>query len=84
MADRERQDTWHSETVIAALLRGGVILAGAVVAVGAAVYLFHYGLTLPDYRVFRGEPSDLRSVRGIISDATTLAAAASSNSGCSF
>lgn len=57
---------------MAALLRSGVSLAAAVVLAGAAVYLFRYGMTSPDYRVFRGEPSDLRSIRGIVSDAVTF------------
>jgi len=54
------------------LLRAGVILAAAVVLVGGIFYLIHYGATSPDYRVFRGEPADLRSVSGIFADAIDL------------
>jgi uncharacterized membrane protein len=32
---------------------------------------FRYGSALPDFRVFRGEPSDLRSQTGIISEAAS-------------
>ena len=40
-------------------------MAAVVVIVGGIVYLLHYGLSRPDYRLFRGEPSELRSVSGI-------------------
>lgn len=42
------------------------------VFVGEILYLIYYGTTSPDYRVFRGEPSDLRSLLGIVSDAVSL------------
>ena len=57
------------ERVIGALLRWGVILAAAVVLAGGAIYLVRHGSTIPDYRVFRGEPSDLRDVSGIVTGA---------------
>ncbi len=60
------------EEIVGALLRGGVLLAAAVVMIGASVYLRKYGSTTPDYRVFRGEPEDLRSIAGIGSDALAL------------
>lgn len=50
------------------LLRAGVVTAAAIVVAGAAVYLVRHGLQIPAYHVFRGEPSDLRSVRGILAD----------------
>ena len=61
----------HVERMIGILLRWGVILAAAVVLAGGAVYLARHGSTIPDYRVFRGEPSDLRNVSGIITDAVS-------------
>lgn len=57
------------ERVIGTLLRWGVILAAAVVLAGGVMYLARYGSTIPDYRVFRGEPSDLRTVSGIVTGA---------------
>ena len=39
---------------------------------GGVVYLLRHGYEVPEYRVFRGEPSDLRSVSGIVSDARSL------------
>ncbi len=60
------------EEVMGTLLRVGVILAATVVLVGGILYLSRYGATSPDYRVFRGEPADLRSVSGVLSDVTAL------------
>jgi len=54
------------------LLRAGVGLAAAVVLVGGLVYLVRHGTAQPDYQVFRGEPADQRSIRGIVADALKL------------
>jgi uncharacterized membrane protein len=59
------------ERVIGTLLRWGVILAAAVVLAGGIMYLARYGSTIPDFRVFRGEPSDLRTVSGIVTGAVS-------------
>jgi uncharacterized membrane protein len=57
------------ETLVGAMLRGGVILAAIVVLAGGGLYLSKFGDVRPDYRIFRGEPDDLRFVRAIIADA---------------
>ncbi len=57
------------EMLLGNLLRLGVLLAALVVLSGAVLFLFHHGGGHPDYHVFRGEPSDLRSVVGILGDA---------------
>jgi uncharacterized membrane protein len=57
------------EAIIGDLLRTGVIFSGAIVLIGGIVYLIRQGNTAPHYGVFHGEPSDLRSVRGIVRDA---------------
>ena len=54
------------EGVIGNLLRTGVILSATVVLIGAAIYLLRHGGSPADYRVFQGEPNDLRSLPGII------------------
>ena len=51
------------------VLRAGVIAAAMVVVAGGTVYLSKHGTSLPHYRVFRGEPADLRSIRGILTEA---------------
>jgi uncharacterized membrane protein len=60
------------EAVMGNLLRTGVILAAMVVLAGGILYLIRYGATFPDYRVFRGEPADLRNVSGILTSAIDL------------
>ena len=57
------------EQAVGNLLRNGVILAAAVVTAGAAVFLVRHGGEPPHYKMFRGEPSDLRHVGGIVTDA---------------
>ncbi len=60
---------WSDERVEAAigtLLRAGVSTAAAVVAIGGILYLVKHGSEPVHYSVFRGEPAELRSVRGIL------------------
>jgi uncharacterized membrane protein len=54
------------------LLRWGVILAAAMVLAGGAMYFGSCGSTIPDYKVFRGEPPELRMVTGIVREAVSL------------
>ncbi len=60
------------EALIGMLLRTGVVLAAMVVLAGGVFYLTKYGDVKPDYRIFRGEPSDLRSIEGVVGDAISL------------
>ncbi|HEY6905099.1 MAG TPA: DUF1634 domain-containing protein [Candidatus Acidoferrales bacterium] len=60
------------EELIGLLLRTGVALAATVVLAGGIFYLTKYGGLKPDYRIFRGEPSDLRSIGGVVGDAASL------------
>ena len=60
------------EVIIGNLLRTGVVLAAAVVLVGAAVYLVRHGSAAPHYAVFQGEPTDLRTPSGVIADAVAM------------
>ena len=54
------------EAALARVLQVGVGLSAAVIAVGGAIYLWRHGAEQPVYQVFRGEPSDFRSVAGIL------------------
>jgi len=58
--------------IIGGLLRAGVISAATVVIAGAAVYLIRHGHAAVHYSVFKGEPSDLRTLSGIRQDALSL------------
>jgi uncharacterized membrane protein len=57
------------EDIVGTLLRTGVGLSAAVVFVGAIVYLFRHGTEVPAYRIFHGEPMELRNLSGIIRSA---------------
>ncbi len=60
------------EQIVGNLLRGGVLLAAGVVVVGGTLYLIRYGADSPNYQVFRGEPTDLRTLSGILTDVVSL------------
>jgi uncharacterized membrane protein len=51
------------------LLRSGVILAASIVLAGGVVYLARHPFPAINYRVFQGEPQNLRTVSGIFSEA---------------
>lgn len=53
------------EQIMAALLRGGVLLAASVVAAGGAVYFWRHGQEFPAYTAFHGVPADLKHPAGI-------------------
>jgi uncharacterized membrane protein len=60
------------EQFLGNLLRAGVVLAATVVLAGGLLYLVRHGGEEPDYRVFRGEPAELRNPLGIVVDAWEL------------
>ena len=60
------------ENRLASLLRVGVLVAVAVVLVGAVLLLARHWRETPDYRVFRGEPRHLRNPVGILEGALQL------------
>jgi uncharacterized membrane protein len=67
-----KSGTWSDqriEAIIGDLLRAGVVFFGAIVLIGGIIYLIHQGNSMPRYGVFHGEPSDLRSVGGVVRDA---------------
>jgi len=64
------------EQIIGRLLQIGVLLAAAVVIVGAALLLVNHGASPASYSEFRGEPSELRTVAGIVRGAAAFHAAA--------
>ncbi|MDA8156678.1 MAG: DUF1634 domain-containing protein [Actinomycetota bacterium] len=60
------------EVVIGNLLRAGVLAAAVIVLAGGVFYLAHYGAQRPNYKVFSGEPADLRDISGIARDALAM------------
>ncbi len=72
MREKSQWTDRRVEHIIANLLRAGVILSALVVLAGGIVYLVRHGHSPANYRVFRGEPTDLRHVGGILRDALAL------------
>jgi uncharacterized membrane protein len=72
VGQKNRWSDERVEAILGNLLRAGVIIAATVVLVGGVFFLIRYGATSPDYRTFRGEPANLRSVSGILTDAVNL------------
>jgi len=67
-----RKTEWtdqRTEELVGQLLRAGVTSAAVLVVAGAAVFLVRHGFQPANYRVFAGEPTDLRSWRGILHEA---------------
>jgi uncharacterized membrane protein len=60
------------EDLIGNLLRAGVLLSAFVVFCGGVVYLARHGNEPADYRVFHGEPSDLRTIAGVLREALSF------------
>jgi uncharacterized membrane protein len=60
------------EGLVGNLLRAGVLLAALVVFCGAVVYLARHGGEPADYRVFHGEPSQLRTIPGVLREAAAF------------
>jgi uncharacterized membrane protein len=58
------------------VLRAGVILAAAIVLTGGVLYLHRHQQPTINYHVFQGEPPNLRTIPGIISQAKSLSARA--------
>jgi uncharacterized membrane protein len=60
------------DEIMGRLLRTGVILAAAFVLAGGGVYVVRHPEPVTNYRVFQGEPEELRTVPGIIHEALAL------------
>jgi len=57
------------DQIMGILLRTGVMLAAALVFVGGVLFVVRHPLPVTNYRVFQGEPEELRTVPGIIRNA---------------
>jgi uncharacterized membrane protein len=72
---KEAPRGWTDERVelfMGRLLRTGVSVAAAVVAAGGLVYVLGHGSEPAEFRSFHGEPEDLRTLPGIMSEAVQL------------
>jgi uncharacterized membrane protein len=62
------------EIIVGNLLRAGVLLSAAIVLIGAILYLVRHGSSPVEFRVFQGEPADLRSLHGVVRDTVAFRA----------
>src|SRR6266481_3120182 len=69
MRDQTEQ---RMDEIMGRLLRTGVILAAAFVLAGGVVFLVRHPEPVTNYRVFQGEPEELRTVSGIFHEAMAL------------
>ena len=60
------------DEIMGRLLRTGVVLAASIVFVGGVLYVMRHRVPATDYRVFRGEPGDLRTISGIFHEALSF------------
>lgn len=67
----QRSDQKMDE-VMGGLLRSGVVLAAVIVFVGGVLFLSRHRLPVTNYRVFQGEPVELRTISGIFHEALAL------------
>jgi uncharacterized membrane protein len=61
-----RWGDYQIEVVVGYLLRYGVMISAAVVLFGACIYLSRHAHEAADYQIFRGEPSEFRTIPGVI------------------
>jgi len=64
-------DDKRIEIIIGGLLRIGVLLAAIVVLAGGLLYLYRFGNTQAQLSIFRSEPSNLRTVPGMVERSLT-------------
>jgi uncharacterized membrane protein len=70
-AARLQQDQ-RVDAIMAALLRTGVLLAAGLVFIGGIIFLMRHPQPVANYRVFAGEPRELRTISGILREAARL------------
>jgi uncharacterized membrane protein len=70
--EQHRGSHTQMEKLIGVTLLAGVLASTFVVFVGGVIYVSRHASLTIDYRVFRGEPSDLRCLTGIAKDVRAL------------
>jgi uncharacterized membrane protein len=60
------------DEMMAVLLRSGVLLSAGLVFIGGIIFLVRHPVPVTNYRVFQGEPQELRTIPGILREAAQL------------
>jgi len=60
-----KMSDYDIEAVMGRLLITGVIISGTLILIGGVYYLVQHGFSVPRFKTFTGEPSNLRSVKQI-------------------
>jgi uncharacterized membrane protein len=60
------------ELLLGNLLRWGTIVSAALIAAGGITYVAQHGTESPHLATFLGEPTNLRSLSGIVGDSLAL------------
>jgi uncharacterized membrane protein len=66
------QQDQRLDQIMAALLRTGVLLAAGLVFIGGIIFLMRHHQPVTNYRIFAGEPVELRTISGILREAAKL------------
>lgn len=65
MKSKNKISDYDIESVMGTLLITGVIISGVIILLGGVYYLSQSGFSKPHFHTFKGEPSDLRSIKQI-------------------
>lgn len=66
MKSKNKISDFDIESVMGTLLITGVIISGIFILFGGIYYLSQSGFSEPHFHIFKGEPSDLRSIKQIL------------------
>ena len=62
----EHFDDRRMEIIMGRLLQVGVLLASFVMLIGGILYVRQHHAGIPDYKVFKSEPQELRHIGGVM------------------
>lgn len=65
MKSKNKISDYDIESVMGTLLITGVIISGVIILLGGVYYLSQSGFSKPHFHTFKGEASDLRSIKQI-------------------
>ncbi|OJW81801.1 MAG: hypothetical protein BGO69_14960 [Bacteroidetes bacterium 46-16] len=70
MSEKRKIKDQDIESIMGSLLRVGVLVSAGIVLIGGVLYIIQHGSAHPHYKTFRGEPSDLKGIKQIVTGVT--------------